>query len=89
MTKELINMIMDLYKDEIDFANKLISLDPVAIGKMAKDNVFFSPEEIVRAYENNEIEELYKDAKERIVKQKVYFELLNIYSSAISKSKTK
>lgn len=89
MTKELANMVMSLYKDDLEFANKLINLDPTAIVKIAKDNRPFPPEEIVRAYENNEIEALYHNAKIRLTKQKVYFELLDLYSRAVSDTKTK
>ena len=71
------------FMDE-EFKNKLLSgvTDAIReVGSMAQKRI--APEDVIEAYENEEMDYLYKKAKKMVELQKMYKELCDSYDSYI------
>lgn len=76
ITKEIKEEIENLYKDDPDYAIKLLSCDAQAIQDLSFDNNI-TPDEVIYAYEKNKVDELYEEAKFRQRRKELYFKLIN------------
>lgn len=78
-SKEVQDEIRDIFKDDVDFMNRLLEGDEDSISSLAVNNMI-SPEDVVDAYKENNIEKIYKDAIFKLRKKKLYFKMIEEYA---------
>ena len=81
ITDELKEKIEEIIKNNTDLKNKILSGDGDAIrqiGIEAQKRIY--PEDIVKAYESNNIDYLYKQAKKLVTMKEMYLELCDAYA---------
>ena len=79
-SEELVIKIKKLYSEDKETMKKLLDGDEESIRKLAY-NYKFTPDEIIDAYEQGKIEELYKSAQRQKEIFKLYHELCLEYSN--------
>ena len=80
LSNEVKDEIEDLFKDNLDYTIRLLSGDVEAIQELSFDSSI-SPAEVIYAYEKNKIDELYQEAKFKLRKRKLYFQIVDGTSS--------
>ena len=86
ISNELKEKIEKNFKAYSDLKNKLLSGDADAIRQVGfKSQRGIEPEDVIEAYESNNIDYLYKQAKKMVELQKIYKELCDAYASNILK----
>lgn len=82
ISDELKEKIKINFKDYSDLKNKLLSGDAETIRQIGIDSQKgIEPEDVIEAYESNNMEYLYKQAKKMVELKKIYIELCDAYIS--------
>ena len=84
MDERIVEKIKRLYVNNQEMMNGLLNLDGATIKKMP-DELGFLADEVIYAYENNKIDELYKQAKRQKEIKKLYKTLIMVYYANINK----
>ena len=85
ISQELKEKIERNFSNNQKLIERLLALDPNAIeyiGRISQSGI--SPKKIIEAYENNNIEAIYKLAIKKVESVQIYNELLHIYSLQIA-----
>ncbi|MBR3249071.1 MAG: hypothetical protein IKF83_00010 [Clostridia bacterium] len=89
ISKELKEEI-EKYISNKGLVNRLLSLNPKAIaylGQISQSGI--KPKEVIEAYNNNDMDAIYKLANKKIKLEEIYNELILIYSEKIASEKDK
>lgn len=78
-SNEVQDEIREIFKEDVDFMNRLLEGDKDSISSLAVNNMI-SPEDVVDAYKENNIEKIYKDAIFKLRKKKLYFKMIEEYA---------
>ena len=91
-TKDFIKKVRDAYNDVVVLNLLAQQEDENSIkllGKLLKEgsyetSLIITEKDIIYAYENNKMDELYKKAKEKALREEIYNEWFQIYSNYLS-----
>lgn len=76
-TKEIIN---SLFKDDIEFRDRLLNADVSAIQELGLMNNSINPRFVINAFETNELQKLLDEAKSMEARQSLYHLMVEEYS---------
>lgn len=90
-SSEFINKVRIAYKNNIIILNLLVQQNDEnsmkELGKLLNEGIYkikVDENDIISAYENDKIRELYEKAKEKKLREEVYNDWLEIYSNHLS-----
>ena len=89
MNEELVKSIKMLFKEDTEYACRLLYLDGESIRELITKKEKITDEEIVNAIENNDLENIYQKAKRNVLIQKLYIDLIQVYSEKTITQKKK
>lgn len=77
LTDELIEEIKSVFSNDVEMQNKLLNLDVETIRELGREaNKNFTFDEVIECYESKTLDYLYKLAKKRETRSKLYFKLV-------------
>ena len=76
-TKEIIN---SLFKDDIEFRDRLLNADVSAIQELGLMNNSINPRFVINAFETNELQKLLDEAKSMEARHSLYHLMVEEYS---------
>ncbi len=85
LTEEMKKEIERVLEDDPKMAERILAYDDEAVRELSHES-YFTPQEIIYAYEHNKIEELYTEAVIKAERKNLYFTLI---SENTTKAKTK
>lgn len=89
MNEELVKSINMLFKEDAEYACRLLDLDGESIRELITKKEKITDEEIVNAIENNDLENIYQKAKRNVLIQKLYIDLIQAHGENVLTSKKK